>query len=189
MEKKSLLSVKNIMETLNVSRRTIYHWIQKKILTPVRIGGVIRFHPDDIKDLIERNRAEGSNRRKRILAIDDDLLVRESMKILLEKNGFEGDVVSNKKEALEILEKEAFDLIVTDIRMPDTNGIETLKAIRVERARFGKAPLPEIILTGYDDPGVREEAKKLGVREFILKPFALEEFMAIIRRNLDLIQI
>ena len=170
---------------LNVSRRTIYYWIQKGILTPVRIGGVTRFHPDDIQNLIEQSRTKGFNRRKRVLAIDDDLLVRESMKILLERNGFEGAVVSSKEEALQILAKESFDLIVTDIRMPDTNGIETLKAIRAERTRFGKEPLPEIILTAYDDARVREEAKELGVRDFILKPFALEEFMEILRRNLN----
>src|SRR3989338_4253256 len=122
MNKKSLLSAKEVMEILNVSLRTIYYWIKKGILSPVRIGGVWRFHPEDIKTLVEGERAEAEFQKKRILAIDDDLLVRESMKSLLEKNGFDITVASNGREALQLLGKEVFDLIVTDIRMPESNG-------------------------------------------------------------------
>jgi excisionase family DNA binding protein len=185
MNKKSLLSAKEVMEILNVSRRTIYHWIKKKILSPVRIGGVYRFHPEDIQALTEANHPRAFSRKKRILAIDDDLLVRESMKSLLEKNGFDMTVASSGREALGLLGKETFDLILTDIRMPETNGIETLKAIRADRAKFGKPPLPEIVLTAYDDESVREEARKLGIRDFLLKPFDLTDFIATIRKNLN----
>ena len=185
MDKKSLLSVRNIMSILNVSRRTIYYWIKKGILKPVRIGGVYRFHPEDIQTLTEGNRSEGKARKSRILAIDDDLLVRESMKMLLQANGFEITVAASGKEALEFLAKETFDLVLTDIRMPEMNGIETLKAIRAERAKFGKPPLPEIVLTAYDDESAKQEAQKLGIREFLLKPFDLDEFLAVIRKNLN----
>jgi len=185
MNKKSLLSAREVMEILNVSRRTIYYWIKKGILTPVRIGGVWRFHPEDIQTLTEPNRPGAVSRKKRILAIDDDLLVRESMKSLLEKNGFDIKVASSGREALQLLGKETFDLILTDVRMPEINGIETLKAIRAERAKFGKPPLPEIVLTAYDDESVKEEAKKLGVRDFLLKPFDLTDFISTIRKNLN----
>jgi excisionase family DNA binding protein len=185
MDKKSLLSVRNIMSLLNVSRRTIYYWIKKGILTPVRIGGVWRFHPEDLQALMEQGRSEGVARKKRILAIDDDLLVRESMKSLLERNGFEVVIVSSGKEALELLVKETFDLILTDVRMPEMDGITTLRAIRTERAKFGKPPLPEIILTAYDDEPIKAEAQKMGVRDFLTKPFDLSEFLTTIRKNLD----
>lgn len=185
MPKKTLLSVKNVMEILNVSRRTVYYWIKKGILSSVRIGGVYRFHPDDIHALVEGNRSKAQSRKKRILAIDDDLLVRESMKMLLEANHFEVTTVSNAKEALTILGKESFDLIITDVRIPGVNGIETLKMIRAERVRFGKPPLPEIILTAYDDEPIKAEAQALGVREFLTKPFDLTEFIATIRKNLN----
>ena len=105
MNKKSLLSAKEVMEILNVSRRTIYYWIKKGILTPVRIGGVYRFHPEDIQALVEGDRPDGKSRKKRILSIDDDLLVRESMRMLLQANGFDVAVASNAGEALELLGK------------------------------------------------------------------------------------
>lgn len=185
MTKKSLLSVRQIQEILNISRRTVYYWIKREILKPIRIGGVLRFHPEDIDLLIHSQRPAAAHRKKRILAVDDDILVRESLKSLLERAGFEVTVAASGKEAVELHANEVFELILTDIRMPEMNGIETLKAIRELRQRFGKAPLPEIILTAYDDPLVREEARALGVREFILKPFELEDFIAVIRRNLN----
>ena len=69
--------------------------------------------------------------------------------------------------------------------MPGTNGIEALKAIRAERAKFGQPPLPEIVLTAYDDESIKAEARELGVRDFLLKPFDLNDFIATIRKNLD----
>ncbi|MBI2166683.1 MAG: response regulator [Candidatus Omnitrophica bacterium] len=183
--KKSLLSVPEVVSILNVSRRTVYYWIQKGILLPVRIGGTIRFHPEDILALVEKDREGAPPRKKRVLAIDDDFLIRESLKNLLERNGFEAVVVASGEEALELLSKDAFDLILTDVRMPRMNGLETLKAIRNLRSQFGKPPLPEIILTAYEDPQVIQEAKALGVREFILKPFEVENFVNTLQRNLN----
>ena len=107
------------------------------------------------------------------------------MKSLLEKNGFDITVASSGQEALGLLGKETFDLILTDVRMPEVNGIENLKAIRAERAKFGKPPLPEIVLTAYDDELIKAEAQKLGVRDFLLKPFDLTDFISTIRKNLN----
>lgn len=185
MTKKSLLSVREVQGILNISRRTVYYWIKKEILSPIRLGGVLRFHPEDIDGLIQAQRPGAGQRKKRILAIDDDILVRESLKTLLEREGFEATIVASGREALELLTREVFDLILTDIRMPEMNGIETLKAIRELRREFGKPPLPEIVLTAYDDPTVKEEAESLGVKEFILKPFELGDFISTIRRNLN----
>ena len=91
----------------------------------------------------------------------------------------------NGDEALELLSRDAFDLILTDVRMPKMNGLETLKAIRKLRNQFGKPPLPEIILTAYEDPEAIQEAKALGVREFLLKPFEVGEFVNALQRNLN----
>src|SRR3989338_10162723 len=71
---------------------------------------------------------------KRILVIDDEELVLKSVTKLLEKEGYEVAACRSGKEALEKTKKEAFDLIVCDVRMPKLNGIETLKKIREQVA-------------------------------------------------------
>lgn len=183
--KQSLLTVDDVVRMLQISRRTAYYWVKQGILKPIRMGGVLRFHPEDIDSLIEKNRPTGFQRKKRILIIDDDILVRESMKPILERSGYEAIVAKSGAEAIDLISREVFDLIITDIRMPEMNGIETLKAIRDERKRFGKLPLPEIILTAYDDHEVRKKASELGVRDFILKPFELDQFLNLMRARLS----
>ena len=182
---RKLLSVTDVRGILSVSRRTVYYWIKNGILKPVRIGRILRFHFEDIQHLIEHKDEQTALRKKRILAIDDDLLVRQSMKMLLEANDLEVSVASGADEAVDLIGRKAFDLILTDMRMPKVNGLETLKMIRSERAKYGKAPLPEIILTAYDDEFLKKEASDLGVRDFLLKPFDLTDFLRTIRQNLN----
>ena len=75
--------------------------------------------------------------------------------------------------------------VITDIRMPGINGIETIKRIR-ELNQAQNRPLPrEIVITGYADRDVEEEAEKLGVADFIYKPFVTTEFIKTIETNLN----
>ncbi|MDA9101155.1 response regulator [Omnitrophica bacterium] len=179
------LTVQDVMRLLSVSRRTVYHWIKKGILNPSRVGSVYRFHPDDIQDLVKRKRGEPVFSKSRILAIDDDILVRESLKILFKRAGYETTVVASGKEALAVIEKAPFDLIVTDIRMPEMNGIETLKELRIRRKKMKLPDLPEIVITGYEDEGAYQEAKAMGVKAFIHKPFEWETFISTIQKYLE----
>jgi len=180
-----LLKIQDVMRIFKISRRTVYYWIKNGSLQPIRMGKRYRFHPEDIDILIKKQREEWAQRKKRILSIDDDILVRESLKILLEREGFEVRVASSCEEALAKLSEESFDLVITDIRMPNRNGLETLQAIRAERMKYGKKPLPEIVLTAYEDEKIKEEVRKLGIEDFILKPFELSDFLATIRRKLS----
>jgi excisionase family DNA binding protein len=180
-----LLTVNEVMQILSVSRRTIYYWIQNGTLKTVRIGNVYRFHPEDIDAVIQQNRSGKEVRPKRILAIDDDILVRESLAAILKRVNIEATIVSSGQEALDVLGKEVFDLVLTDIRMPKMNGIETLKAIRLQRSLAGKSPLPEVVLTAYQDPEIKRQADELGVREFLLKPFELDSFISALRTHLN----
>jgi len=178
---KRFLTIKDVMRVLSISRRTVYHWIKKDILRPSRVGSVYRFHPDDIESLVKKGRTELVERKIRILSIDDDILVRESLRILFARTGFEASVVSSGKEALSVIGKEPFDLIITDVRMPEMNGIETLKAIRELRLQSGLSQLPEIIISAYEDENAMEESKRMGVRKFIQKPFEWKNFITDIR--------
>ena len=114
----------------------------------------------------------------------DEELVLKSVTKLLEKEGYEVAACRSGKEALEKTKKEAFDLIVCDVRMPKLNGIETLKKIREQVAlKKGKRP-PEIVITGYADPAANQEIESLQVAEYLYKPFDLRDFLNAVKKAL-----
>ena len=122
---------------------------------------------------------------KRILVIDDEALVIESLKKLLKKKGYDVSIAKNGLEAMQRIEEGGFDLIVSDIRMPDMNGIEIIKKIREYLKQNGKGSVPEILITGYASKENLEEAKKLNVADYIYKPFNIKDFLDVIERNLS----
>lgn len=180
---KTLLTIQDVTKILKISRRTVYYWIESGVLNPIRIGSVYRFDPDSI-DALSSQGKETPAEKASILAIDDDFLVRESLKVILEREGIGVTLASSGEEALRFIAEKEFDLIVTDVRMPGMNGMETLKAIRAEYAKAGKNPVPEIVMTAYEDVNAQNEAAKMGVKEFIYKPFELNHFLNILRQNI-----
>ena len=180
-----LLKVQDVMARLNVSRRTIYYWIDQGILKPIRLGNIYRFHPEDIDQLIESSRTAPAIKHKKILAIDDDILVRESIKTLLGRAGYSVTVVPDGKAAITMVQQQDFDLTLTDMRMPGMDGLATLKAIRKIRQDAGKSPMPEIIMTAYEDSHAKAEAELMGVKKFVMKPFELSYFLDVIEQNIS----
>ena len=175
---KEYLNVRDVMKILKISRRTVYYWIQDGILHPFRVGRVYRFLLIDIVALTNKWSLATPSKRKRVLAIDDDVLVRESLRMILARFNYTVTMAVGGQEALEMIAKTpSFDLIVTDVRMPGMNGIETLKAIRQQCKDLHLSPIPEIIITAYDDKMILEEARKLAVCGFIQKPFDIEKFV------------
>lgn len=185
MAQEQLLSIQEVTQILEIPESMVQHWIKKGILHPVSAEGVWHFYPQDIRDLFEERQAGAGARKNRILIIDDDPLVGESLRKLLEKTRYEARVASVGLAALDLVSRESFDLILTDIRMPGMDGIETLKAIRALRNSAGKPPLPEIVITAYFDEKIRKEAGALGVRGFILKPFEITELLSALEKILN----
>ncbi|PIV39621.1 MAG: DNA-binding response regulator, partial [Candidatus Omnitrophica bacterium CG02_land_8_20_14_3_00__42_8] len=77
-----------------------------------------------------------------------------------------------------------FDLIISDIRMPGTNGIEAISQIREYLKQDKKAQVPEIFITGYASEENYKQAIQLKVAEYIYKPFDMNELLDIIKRHL-----
>ena len=107
-----------------------------------------------------------------LLLIDDDKEVGELLTTYLKKNGFNVTYCSNSKRALEWIEKKQFDIVVTDIRMPDIDGIDILK--RVKKDSF---ETEVIVITGYGTTRNAISALKEGASDFILKPADLEDIL------------
>ena len=69
--------------------------------------------------------------------------------------------------------------------MPGMDGLQVIQAVRQYCHEKKKPPMPEIVLTAYNDEQVRQSAIRLGVREFLLKPFKIDEFLKVLERNLS----
>lgn len=111
-----------------------------------------------------------------ILLVDDDELVLQSFGLLLQREGFAVTQAASGEAAVERAAEQLFDLVITDIKMPGMDGIETIRVLRNS--------LPEahiIVLTGYASEDSPVEALRLGVDDYLLKPFDLVQFLERIR--------
>ena len=121
---------------------------------------------------------------KKILVIDDEKLITDSLQKLLRKENFDVEIAHDGIKALQLIKTTDFDLIVSDIRMPDMNGIQIIKKIREYLRQEKKNLIPEILITGYASEENLKEAEELDVADYIHKPFNVKEFLEVIKRNL-----
>jgi len=122
--------------------------------------------------------------KEKILVVDDERILLETLGRLLSKEGYQVTTTDNSYDALDMVKKEFFDLIILDIRMPDMDGISLLKEIRKIQTEGEKSMV--IIITGYASEDVPIKAIKLGVDDYIMKPFELDDFLYSVNRNIRL---
>jgi len=116
----------------------------------------------------------------KILVVDDDAIVIVSCRRILESEGFEVTTVPGADEALEIISKHGFDLLLIDVKMPKHDGLFLMKEIRKEFPR-----IPIIVMSGYPTPETISDVMKAGATQFIPKPFRPDELMRLIRQVLQ----
>ncbi|MFC6153103.1 response regulator transcription factor [Nocardioides yefusunii] len=117
-----------------------------------------------------------SSSPSRVLVVDDDRAVRESLRRSLEFNGYEVAMAGDGAEALATYAAVAPDLVVMDVMMPRLDGLETTRALR----QAGH-DVPILCLTARDSIGDRVEGLDAGADDYLTKPFALEELLARVR--------
>ena len=122
--------------------------------------------------------------RKKILVIDDEELLVKTFARLLGKINYEVLVASRPADALVLAKKEDFDFVLCDIRMPEKNGVETIRDLRNVLQQKGKRPVPVIFLTGFADSKLEQEAQSLNPVAYIYKPFDTEKLLELIDSNL-----
>jgi len=121
-----------------------------------------------------------TNSPARILVVDDEKLIRWSVGERLQRGGYEVLSAESGEEALEILGAQSPDLILLDVRLPDTSGMEVLKKI----VRADPHP-PVIVMTAFSGIKGAVESIKLGAYDYVAKPFDVEELKLIIARCLE----
>ncbi len=119
----------------------------------------------------------------RVLVVDDDRAVRESLRRSLEFNGYAVSLAGDGAEALASIAKSSPDALVIDVMMPRLDGIEATRALR-----SAGNDLPILVLTARDSVGDRVEGLDAGADDYLTKPFALEELLARLRALLRRVQ-
>lgn len=118
----------------------------------------------------------------KLLIIDDERGIRNTLKEILADEGHEVDVAENGKLGLEMAQAKSFDLIFSDIKMPEMDGIEFLTALK-----SGDEPLdtPIVMISGHGDVETAVQALKLGAYDFLLKPLDLNRILITTKNALE----
>jgi sigma-B regulation protein RsbU (phosphoserine phosphatase) len=132
--------------------------------------------------------ADSKNQRKesilgRLLVVDDNENNRDILSRRLARRGHTVDVAENGEKALDILERESFDLILLDIMMPGIDGIEVLKRVR---KKYSAGDLPVIMATAKDESEDVVKALEIGANDYVTKPLDFPVVLARVRTQLSL---
>src|ERR1700722_8895244 len=114
-----------------------------------------------------------------ILIVEDEAKMRRLLELQLAEEGFRAQTAADAETGLKLINKESFDLVVTDFRLPGMSGLEFLQAVKRTNAN-----LPIIIMTAHGTVESAVEAMKVGASDYVLKPFSLAELMLVIRKEL-----
>jgi DNA-binding NtrC family response regulator len=117
--------------------------------------------------------------KKPILVVDDEAIVRESIRDWLKDAGYQVATAETGEEALEMIGKGGFRVMVLDIRLPGQTGISVLKQVKAL-----KPEIKSIIITAYPSDELLNEAKRLGAIDYLIKPIAPDNLERLIRETL-----
>ena len=115
-----------------------------------------------------------------ILIVDDEQSYRQLLSLVFEGDGHAIRTASNGREAVALLQQDAADVIISDVKMPDMDGIEMLRSVRETHPDLGV-----ILMTAFASVETAREAFKLGADDFIQKPFDVEELKLIVKKTLE----
>ncbi len=116
----------------------------------------------------------------RILVVDDEKVIREILSDFLSLEGYVVRAVEDGAEALKELQRRSYNLVISDLKMPNMGGLEL-----IERITHLQIPVLTVIMTGFGTVETAIEAMKQGAYDYILKPFKVEEVVHIVQRGLD----
>ncbi len=169
----NLLTVKETAIYLRIPLPTVYYLVQRGRLPAIQIGGRWRIKKDALdKDVLKEDRAG----QPTVLVVDDDESLQSLFRVFLKKIGFSRVVVGTVKEALAVLEKQHFDLLFLDLKLPDGAADEVYDA-----AKEIDPDLPVVIITGYPDSAMLNRILAKGPVTVLKKPLKMEQLKQAVR--------
>ncbi|TVQ02704.1 MAG: response regulator [Planctomycetaceae bacterium] len=131
--------------------------------------------------MTEASPAGASVAAKKVLIVDDDYEIVDSIRYALEDQGYRVVVARDGNQGLALAERENPDLMILDMMMPKRSGFLVLEKLR----RVREAPLPVIMITGNEGSRHKAYAELLGVSDYIRKPFAMDRLLQAVANLLD----
>ena len=122
--------------------------------------------------------------RPKILVVDDEKLTLKNLKHVLTKEGYEVKAVDNVASALQLINDEEFDLVITDLKMESVSGLDIL-----EKCKELHPDTEVIVITAYGSIDTAIQAMKLGAYHYITKPFRLDELRLVVKEALEKVRI
>jgi CheY-like chemotaxis protein len=115
----------------------------------------------------------------RILVIDDEEIIHDSLRRILGRQGHHVDAAFGAPEALELISSQTYDLVITDLMMPEINGIQLMEELRAKGHE-----VPVLMITGYPTIRTAVQALRLGAVDYLSKPFTRKELLGPVNRTL-----
>ena len=103
----------------------------------------------------------------KILICEDNPMAMKTLSVVLAREGYDADTAEDGNKAIELLQKNDYDLMVVDIHLPYHSGLELIKFVRSDQGK----DTPALMLTAFSDPQMQRQAGELGISGYMVKPF------------------
>lgn len=117
--------------------------------------------------------------RPHVLLVEDELSVAKGLAMVMREDGYDVDVADTGQDALDKFKQREFDLMVADLRLPDMDGMDVIQRVREKRPKTNV-----VIITGYPSVSSAVQAVKMGVSDYLRKPFTEDEFKTAVKSAL-----
>jgi len=134
--------------------------------------------------ILKEEQIKGGEKMKPILIVEDEAIMRESLRDWLTDSGYQVETAEEGKEALKTIAEQDFGIVILDLKLPGRDGVEVLKEARAKRPQ-----LKGVIITAYPSIQTAVEAMKEGAVDYLTKPFDLNDLEKIIRETLGPVQV
>ncbi|PYK69308.1 MAG: transcriptional regulator [Verrucomicrobia bacterium] len=169
----NLLTVKETAKYLRIPLPTVYYLVQRGQLPAIQIGGRWRIKKNALdKDILK----EEKSGQPTVLVVDDDEALQNLFKLFLKKIGFSRVVVGTVKEAIAALEKQRFDLVFLDLKLPDGPADDVYDFVKRDQP-----DCPIVIITGYPDSEMLDRILAKGPITVLKKPLKTEQLQQTVK--------
>jgi ActR/RegA family two-component response regulator/glycine cleavage system H lipoate-binding protein len=169
----AFLGIDYLVRKAHLRHQTRHDRLEREAILNVAVR--LEFN-DEAKSL---KRVEVPSPKARILAVDDEAVVLDSFRRILVLEGYNIDTVQSGPEALSLVRRNDYDFVFTDLKMPDMDGVEVVKAVKHLRP-----DVDMVVITGYGTIETAVETMQSGACEYVQKPFSADELAAFINKLL-----